>query len=287
MAADPQAAKAQARAVTAPRAEAARQRDWLGMPRWAQGWLLPLAVLLVWEAAARAGLVSPAMLPAPSVIAASALRLLASGELGEHAWASFRRAAAGFLLGGATGLLFGLFTGLGRWAQRLLDPSLQMLRTVPLLAVIPLFILWFGVGEFSKGLLIALGAFFPVYFHTYLGVRSAEAKLYEVTRVLQFTRLQLVRGLILPAALPNILLGARLSAGVSWLMLSVAEMMGASEGIGYMIQDARVYAQTDLVFVGIVLFMLAGKLTDAGVRRLELRWLRWRRPFQDGKEKGL
>ncbi|MGN7457983.1 ABC transporter permease [Paenibacillus pasadenensis] len=287
MAADPQAAKAQARAVTAPRAEAARQRDWLGLPRWAQGWLLPLAVLLVWEAAARAGLVSPAMLPAPSVIAASALRLLASGELGEHAWASFRRAAAGFLLGGATGLLLGLFTGLGRWAQRLLDPSLQMLRTVPLLAVIPLFILWFGVGEFSKGLLIALGAFFPVYFHTYLGVRSAEAKLYEVTRVLQFTRLQLVRGLILPAALPNILLGARLSAGVSWLMLSVAEMMGASEGIGYMIQDARVYAQTDLVFVGIVLFMLAGKLTDAGVRRLELRWLRWRRPFQDGKEKGL
>lgn len=287
MAADPQAAKAQARAVTAPRAEAARQRDWLGLPRWAQGWLLPLAVLLVWEAAARAGLVSPAMLPAPSVIAASALRLLASGELGEHAWASFRRAAAGFLLGGATGLLLGLFTGLGRWAQRLLDPSLQMLRTVPLLAVIPLFILWFGVDEFSKGLLIALGAFFPVYFHTYLGVRSAEAKLYEVTRVLQFTRLQLVRGLILPAALPNILLGARLSAGVSWLMLSVAEMMGASEGIGYMIQDARVYAQTDLVFVGIVLFMLAGKLTDTGVRRLELRWLRWRRPFQDGKEKGL
>ncbi|GMK38859.1 sulfonate ABC transporter permease [Paenibacillus sp. CCS19] len=251
------------------------QKRRTGLPNWLQGWILPVAVLVLWEAASALGLVSDSALPAPSRIAKAFWQLCVSGDMAEHLTSSAIRAGGGFLLGGATGLLLGIFTGLGRWAERTLDPTIQMLRTVPLLTLIPLFILWFGVGEFSKVLLIALGSFFPLYFHTHLGVRSADRKLYEVTRILQYSKLHLLTKLIIPAALPNILLGIRLSVGASWLLLAVAEMMGASAGVGYMIQDARVYAQTDIVFVGIIMFALVGKLSDSIVRMVERRCLRW------------
>ncbi|MFD0714205.1 ABC transporter permease [Paenibacillus sp. GCM10027626] len=250
------------------------------LPVWLHGWLVPCTILVIWEAASALGLVSQSMLPAPSRIAAAFSGLMANGELLDHLGSSLLRASGGFLLGSSTGLLLGIFAGLGKWVERTLDPTLQMMRTIPLLAVIPLFILWFGVGELSKMLLISLGAFFPVYFHTFLGVRSADRKLYDVTRILDFSRLQLLKKLILPAALPNILLGIRLSVGVSWLLLAVAEMMGASSGVGYMIQDARVYGQTDIVFVGIILFALTGKLSDSAVRLLENRWLSWRSTYK-------
>ncbi|MBW7475515.1 ABC transporter permease [Paenibacillus oenotherae] len=250
------------------------------LPNWLYGWMVPVIVLALWEAASALGLVSDSALPAPSRIAAAFWQLCSNGDMAEHLMMSAIRAGGGFLLGAATGLLLGVFTGLGKWAERTLDPSIQMLRTVPLLAVIPLFILWFGVGEFSKVLLIALGSFFPLYFHTHLGVRSADRKLYEVTRILQYSKLMLLTRLIIPAALPNILLGIRLSVGASWLLLAVAEMMGASAGVGYMIQDARVYAQTDIVFVGIILFALVGKLSDSAVRLAERRCLRWSNTYK-------
>lgn len=255
-------------------------RERRGVPRWLHGWLVPLAVLALWEIGSAFGWISRSMLPAPSVIAMTFCRLLLSGELIRHLGASLTRSAGGFAIGAAVGLLAGAFTGLGKWVERTLDPSLQMLRTIPLLALIPLFILWFGVGELAKWLLISLGAFFPLYFHTFLGVRGTDLKLYEVARTLEFSRWQLFARLIVPAALPNILLGVRLSVGASWLLLAVAEMMGASEGVGYMIQDARVYAQTDVVFVGILIFALVGKLSDSGVRMLERRWLRWQDTYK-------
>ncbi|MFB9329121.1 ABC transporter permease [Paenibacillus aurantiacus] len=251
-----------------------------GFPHWLHGWLVPFGILAIWETGAALGWISPSMLPAPSVIATAFWRLLISGELIHHLMASLGRSAGGFAIGASVGLFAGAFAGLGKWVERTLDPSLQMLRTIPLLALIPLFILWFGVGELAKWLLISLGAFFPVYFHTFLGVRGTDLKLYEVARTLRFSRTQLFARLILPAALPNILLGVRLSVGASWLLLAVAEMMGASEGVGYMIQDARVYAQTDIVFVGILIFALVGKLSDMGVRLLERRWLRWQDTYQ-------
>lgn len=251
-----------------------------GLPNWLYGWVLPVVVLALWEAASALGLVSDSALPAPSKIAKAFWQLCLNGDMAEHVSSSAIRAGGGFLLGGATGLLLGIFTGLGKWAERTLDPTIQMLRTVPLLTLIPLFILWFGVDEFSKVLLIALGSFFPLYFHTHLGVRSADRKLYEVTRILQYSKLHLLTKLIIPAALPNILLGIRLSVGASWLLLAVAEMMGASAGVGYMIQDARVYAQTDIVFVGIILFALVGKLSDSVVRLVEKRCLRWNNSYK-------
>jgi len=128
--------------------------------------------------------------------------------------------------------------------------------------------------------MISLGAFFPVYLNTFLGIRNVDIKLVEVSRIFQYTRWQLLSKMIIPAAMPNILLGIRLSLGASWLVLVVAEMMGTSAGIGYMIQDARAYSQTDIVFVGISIFAVIGKLSDSAIRLLERRWLHWRDTFK-------
>ncbi|MFC7679307.1 ABC transporter permease [Paenibacillus sp. GCM10028914] len=257
------------------------RKDWLhSIPEPLHAWILPVFLLVIWQAAGSLGWIGPNLLPTPYAIVRQFFRLVASGEMLEHFRISLIRAMFGFVLGGLTGFLLGLSTGLGKIAERTLDPSLQMLRTVPLLSLIPLFILWFGIGEFSKILMISLGAFFPMYVNTFLGIRNVDVKLYEVSRIFQFSKWQQISKLIIPAALPNILLGIRLSLGVSWLVLVVAEMMGTSAGIGYMIQDARAYSQTDIVFVGIIFFAIVGKLSDSVVRVLEKRWLRWRDTYK-------
>ena len=165
-------------------------------------------------------------------------------------------------------------------SEQYLDPSVQMLRTVPHLAVAPLFVLWFGFGETSKVLLIADGAFFPLYVNAFLGIRGVDSKLFDVARVLEFSKRKLITKLILPSALPNLLLGARLSLGVAWVSLVVAELMGSTEGIGYMIMDARQFSNTDIVFVGIIIFAFVGKFSDSLVRLLEAKFLRWRDNFK-------
>ncbi|MDH6670633.1 sulfonate transport system permease protein [Paenibacillus sp. LBL] len=262
-------------------ARKAAGQDWLrAVPGPLHAWLVPIAIVALWQIAGGLGWISATLLPTPLTIAKQFVSLGLSGELWEHFQISILRALSGFVLGGLTGLALGLSTGLGKMAERTLDPSLQMLRTVPLLSLIPLFILWFGIGEFSKILMISLGAFFPMYVNTFLGIRSVDVKLYDVSRIFQYSKLQLVTRLIIPAALPNILLGIRLSLGVSWLVLVVAEMMGTSAGIGYMIQDARAYSQTDIVFVGIIIFAIVGKLSDSVVRLLESKLLRWRETYK-------
>ena len=147
----------------------------------------------------------------------------------------------------------------------------------------PLFILWFGLGELSKVLLIGLGAFFPLYVNTLLGIRGVDKKLFDVARILEFSRWKQITKLILPAALPNILLGIRLSFGAAWLGLVVSELMGASEGVGYLIMDARQFSRTEVVFVGIIIFALGGKIGDSMVRLLETRLLKWRDSYQGKK----
>lgn len=253
------------------------RRAWLqGIPGSLHAWIIPVILLVIWQITGSLGWIGPNLLPTPYAIVRQFFRLVVSGEMLDHFRISFIRAMLGFVLGGLAGFLLGISTGLGKIVERTLDPSLQMLRTVPLLSLIPLFILWFGIGEFSKALMISLGAFFPVYVNTFLGIRSVDMKLFEVSRIFQFSKWQQIHKVIIPAALPNILLGVRLSLGVSWLVLVVAEMMGTSAGIGYMIQDARAYSQTDVVFVGIIIFAIIGKLSDSVVRVLEKRWLRWR-----------
>jgi sulfonate transport system permease protein len=250
----------------------------------AKGMLLPGIILIVWQIVGSVGLVSSTILPTPTTIFLSFVQLIASGELGNHLQISIWRAGVGFLLGAGLGLLLGVITGFSSRSEEVVDPTLQMLRTVPHLAVAPLFILWFGFGELSKILLIAKGAFFPIYVNAFLGIRGVDSKLYQVARILEFNRFNLIKKLILPAAMPNILLGIRLSLGVAWLGLVVAEIMGSSEGIGYMIMDARQFSQTEVVFVGIIIFAVVGKLTDSFVRQLETRLLKWRDHFT-GEEK--
>lgn len=241
-----------------------------------RGLSLPVLVIIIWQLAAYFEVVSSTILPSPIQIAKAFWELIVSGELISHLNVSLYRAFLGFLLGGSLGLLSGILAGLFRKFEETIDPSVQMLRTIPHLAITPLFILWFGIGETSKVLLIALGAYFPLYINTFTGIRGVDSKLFEVTKVLEFSKWKLVSKLIVPAALPNILLGLRLSIGVSWLGLVVAELMGSSEGVGYMINDARQFSQTAVVIVGILIFAIVGKLSDSFVRFLEKKLLKWR-----------
>ncbi|MCP8967215.1 ABC transporter permease [Ectobacillus ponti] len=249
-----------------------------------RGLALPVLIVLVWQAGCTLLQVSPTVLPAPLQILQTLQDLLQSGELINHLAVSVTRALTGFLLGAGPGLLLGMLIGLSRRTEQFMDPTLQMLRTVPHLALAPLFILWFGLGELSKVLLIALGAFFPLYVNTFLGIRGVDQKLFDVARILEFSRRKQATKLILPAALPNILLGIRLSLGAAWLGLVVSELMGASEGIGYLIMDARQFSRTEVVFIGILIFAIGGKAADSFVRILESRLLRWRDSYQ-GKER--
>lgn len=240
------------------------------------GLIVPAAVLSVWQALGHYGLISDLLFPTPYSIGASFVSLAASGDLWSNLRVSAVRAALGFLLGGGLGLVFGILVGLFKRSEKLLDPTLQMIRMIPSLAVVPLFILWFGIGEESKVLLIAKGAFFPVYINTFMGIRGVDNKLFEVARVLGFSRIKQVVRLVLPAAVPSIMLGIRLSLGLSWLGLVVAELIASTSGIGYMMSDARQFADTPVVFVGILIFAVCGLLTDGAARLVERRLLRWK-----------
>ncbi|KAA0796424.1 ABC transporter permease [Bacillus sp. JAS102] len=241
---------------------------------------IPVIVLIIWQLAGVFDLVSKTVLPTPLDIFLAFQELIKTGELFGHVSISVFRAAAGFFIGGSLGIILGTIVGFSTRSEQYLDPSVQMLRTVPHLAVAPLFVLWFGFGETSKVLLIADGAFFPLYVNAFLGIRGVDSKLFDVARVLEFSRRKLITKLILPAALPNLLLGARLSLGVAWVSLVVAELMGSTEGIGYMIMDARQFSNTDIVFVGIIIFAFVGKFSDSLVRLLEVKFLRRRDNFK-------
>lgn len=239
------------------------------------GAIVPVSALILWQVLGDAGYISRLLFPTPWTIAKSFRGLLESGALAENVGISMLRAAAGFALGGGLGLLLGMLVGFFRRTEKVLDPSVQMIRMVPHLAIAPLFILWFGFGEPSKVLLIAKGAFFPLYINTFLGIRDADKKLFEVTRVLGFSPYKQLVRLILPSALPNIFLGIRVSLGIAWLGLVVAELMGASSGLGYLMSEARQFNKTAVLYVGIILFAVIGKAADSGVRLLERRFLQW------------
>ena len=241
---------------------------------------IPVIILIIWQLAGVFGLVSKTVLPTPLDIFLAFQELIKTGELFGHLSISVFRAAAGFFIGGGLGIILGTIVGFSTRSEQYLDPSVQMLRTVPHLAVAPLFVLWFGFGETSKELLIADGAFFTLYVNAFLGIRGVDSKLFDVARVLEFSKRKLITKLILPSALPNLLLGARLSLGVAWVSLVVAELMGSTEGIGYMIMDARQFSNTDIVFVGIIIFAFVGKFSDSLVRLLEAKFLRWRDNFK-------
>src|SRR5271155_3607749 len=197
----------------------------LGLPR-ADGlvqWIVPLAIIVVWQAACVTGFVSSRVLPAPSDVALAGWKLLLSGELVRNIWVSFWRASAGFVVGGSIGFAFGLANGLSQLSNKLTDTTLQMVRNIPHLALIPLVILWFGIDETAKLFLVALGVFFPIYLNTYHGVRTVDPQLIEMARVYGLSRRRVFFEVVLPGALPSILVGLRYGLGITWLTLIVAE----------------------------------------------------------------
>ncbi|EHL77221.1 hypothetical protein HMPREF1015_00653 [Bacillus smithii 7_3_47FAA] len=244
------------------------------------GFILPVIIIIIWQLIGSLGWVTKTVLPTPWEIILAAKNLAVSGVLFTNMKVSIIRASCGFVIGGGLGLALGTLVGLSAKSESLLDPTLQMVRTIPHLAITPLFILWFGLGEESKILLIGLGAFFPLYVNTFLGIRKVDAKLFEVARILEFSKWKQIKLLIVPSALPNILLGIRLSLGAAWLSLVVAELMGSTAGLGYMMMDARQFSNTDIVFVGIIIFAIVGKLTDSLVRLMEKHFLKWQDTYK-------
>lgn len=238
-------------------------------------WALPVALVAFWQVAAHAGWLSNRILPEPWQVLTAFWSLAESGELWSHLRTSLWRAAVGFGIGAGLGLLLGLLNGSSRRAETLLDTTLQMIRNIPALALIPLVILWFGIDETAKLFLLAVGVFFPVYLNTFHGIRSADQGLIEMARSYGLSGWALHRDVILPAALPSILVGVRFSLGLVWVLLIVAETISAQSGIGYMTMNAREFLQTDVVLVGILLYALLGKLADLAARALERTFLRW------------
>jgi sulfonate transport system permease protein len=244
-------------------------------------WGVPVAILVLWEVSARAGWLSSRILPEPWAVAVAAWRLLQSGELVHDVAISTGRALGGLAIGGGLGLVLGLLTGSFRTAETLLDTTLQMVRNVPPLAMIPLVILWFGIDESAKLFLVAIGVFFPIYLNTWHGIKSVDAGLIEMARSYGLSGWALYREVILPGALPSILVGLRFSLGLMWVLLIVAETISAQSGIGYMTMNAREFLQTDVVLVGVLLYALLGKLADLVARRLERGLLRWHAGYHD------
>ncbi|KAA9379882.1 ABC transporter permease [Microbispora cellulosiformans] len=242
-------------------------------------WVSPVAVVLVWQAASGSGLLPARLLAAPSEIAATALDLVRSGTLPTAIAVSLERVLLGFAAGAAAGVVLALVAGLSRAGENAVDPIMQMLRALPFFGLIPLFILWFGIGEAPKVLLVALAVSFPLYLNTFSGIRGVDGKLAELARTLRLGRAALVRHIVLPGALPQTLVGLRQSLGVAWLALIVAEQVNADAGLGYMINDAREFLRTDVIVVGLLVYSALGLLTDALVRLLERRALGWRREF--------
>lgn len=244
------------------------------------GWLVPLAIVILWEAASRAGLVRPNVLPAPSAVLAAGWKLAASGKLFGHIGVSAARAFSGFAIGGLIGFGLGLANGLSRTSRDLSDTTIQMIRNVPHLALIPLVIVWFGIGEEAKLFLVALGVFFPIYVNTLLGIQGIDPQLIEMGRIYGMGPWKLFRRVILPGALPAIFTGLRYALGIMWLTLIVAETISAQAGLGYMAMQAREFLQIDIVVLSIVIYALLGKIADSVARLLERMCLQWHPAFQ-------
>jgi sulfonate transport system permease protein len=247
-------------------------------------WALPIGIIAAWEALSLAGVVPLRILPAPTAVIAAGWRLTLSGELVQDIWVSFWRAIVGFAIGGGVGFALGLANGLSRRSERIFDSTLQMVRNIPHLALIPLVILWFGIDEEAKIFLVALGVFFPIYINTQHGIRTVDPQLVEMGRTYGMSTAALFWRVILPGALPSIFVGLRYALGIMWLTLIVAETISASSGIGYMAMQAREFLLVDVVVLSILIYALLGKLADSIARLFEWWCLGWHPAFQSPGE---
>jgi sulfonate transport system permease protein len=240
------------------------------------GAVVPVAVIIAWEFLSRAGVFPPNALPAPTVIGQTIFDLGRSGELWRHAGITLWRIAVGFFLGAAVGTLLGGLTGYVSLARKLLDPLLQSLRNIPSMAWVPLFLLWMGIQETSKIALIALGAFFPVYLNLSSGMSHVDPKLIEVGKVYRLTGFQMIRRVILPAALPEYIVGLRSGLSLAWMFVVAAEIMGASRGLGFLMIDGQMTGRASIILASVILFAGLGKATDLLLETVGRRLLQYK-----------
>lgn len=240
---------------------------------------VPVLIVLVWQALDSWHIINSRLMPSPIMVAQSFWQLLVTGQLLGNLGVSLARVGTGLAIGVVLGTIFGLFAGLSRLGEDTVDSTLQMIRTLPHLALIPLFILWFGIGETPKIALIALGALFPIYLNLFAGIRAVDRKIIEAATTLDLSHAEVVWNVVLPGALPSFLVGLRYSVGIAWLTLVVAEQVNANSGIGYLVMNARDFLETDVIFVGLIIYALLGLATDQIVRAIERRALAWRPSF--------
>ncbi len=236
----------------------------------------PFVILTLWQLGSALRLIPQDVLPAPSLILQAGIELVDNGQLADALAISGLRVIEGLFLGGAVGVAFGTAVGLSKWFEATIDPPMQMLRALPHLGLIPLFIVWFGIGEVPKVLLVALGVSFPLYLNTFSAIRQVDPKLFETAQVLGFSFWQRFRSIIIPSAAPQVLVGVRQSLAIAWLTLIVAEQINADKGIGFLIMNARDFLRIDIIIFGLVVYALLGIGTDAVVRAFERRALRYR-----------
>lgn len=240
----------------------------------------PILLLAIWSLAAATGTLDPRTLPAPWQVAARAWQLLADGVLQAALYASVKRSLTGLGLGVLFGIVLSLISGLNRWGEALVDGPLQIWRATPVLAVIPLAIYWLGLGEQMKITLICLTTMIPVYINTSAAIASVERRFVELAHTIRLTHWEFIRYVVIPGALPGFFTGLRLSAVSAWLVLVVVEQSNAINGLGYMVGDARVNGQVDIIAVGLVVYALLGLVTDGLLRLIEKRVLSWRKTFR-------
>ena len=248
----------------------------LGASRpWLTGVLIPVVLGVMWEFAVRSGFTTGRLMPPPSHLLASGLALAQSGELWTHVSATMTRIGLGFLFGALAGTLAGVLTGASGLALRLLDPSIQALRAIPSLAWVPLFILWLGIFETSKLALIAMGVFFPVYLGVLSAIQSVDRKLVEVGRVFGLSSTGIAFRITGPAVMPAWIAALRTGLGLGFMFVVAAELMGASEGLGYLLLDGQQMGRADTILVAMIVFALLGKACDSIIVAISVPLLRW------------
>ncbi|MFC5541728.1 ABC transporter permease [Ureibacillus suwonensis] len=240
------------------------------------GFILPALLLAVWTAATETGFIPSYQLPSPRNVIERIVRLVQDGSLWSHVGITFYRVGIGFFIGTVAAVLLGSIVGFYSKAEKIFDPIIQAFKSIPSLAWVPLFILWMGIGEASKISLIAVGVFFPVYLNIVSGILNVDRKLIEVGKVYGLGHFQLVKRIIFPASLPSFFTGLRSGLGLGWMFVVAAELMGASEGLGYLLVIGQYSSSPDIIIASILLFAIVGKLTDWFVKIIENKVLAWR-----------
>lgn len=239
-------------------------------------WILPVLIILLWIMATNSDDFKLRLLPSPYAVGKKTLAMMNDGSIWLYIYASSKRAIIGLVLGGVIGYFLGMINGMSKVSNIFLNTTIQMLRTVPILGLLPLLIIYLGIGEELKIFMVALGVFFPMYLNTYGGVKTIDDGILEMSKVYGLSKLQIFTQVILPGSLQSVLIGVRIALGAMWLILIAAEMIGTDTGIGYMATQARELMQMDKVFLAIFIYALLGKLSDLIATLLENYFLRWR-----------